>query len=73
MEQQPTHYYETFKDQKGKIITGVLCEIKKLPESLRLTTVHNLKTIAVFKIAFKPHFILATRNEDLSATIIEAI
>lgn len=50
-----THYMEQYRQQdKTRLVTGPLQEIKELPKSLKLTKSSNCKTIAVFKIKFKP-------------------
>lgn len=51
-----THFIEQFTN-KGKLMQGVLCDIKDLQRNLKITAGSpDLKTIAVWKIKFKPGY-----------------
>ena len=52
---QATHYYETYRQlDKNKIVTGPLLKMDNLENSLAMTKASNCKTVAVFKIKYKP-------------------
>jgi len=66
-----THYIELYKCTKsGKEYQNHARDINEMERNLKLTK-PPLKTIAVFKIKFKPGFLLATHDEGLGATIVE--
>ena len=66
-----THFIEQFKN-KGKLMQGVLCDIKDLDRNLKITASSaDLQTIAVFKIKLKPGVMIAKHDEYINATIIK--
>lgn len=62
---QASHYIEQYRQNgKDRIINSPIQELKKITTGLNLTKSSNCKTVAVWKIQFKPGYPIIKTAEN---------